>query len=210
MQIMSDPVIRKAVISDIPYLYEICLKTGDSGKDASALYNDPYVVGQFYAAPYLIYPEGVCFVAEHEYRPQGYIVAAPDTAAFRQWMDQVWLPPLRERYPQPFPPEMLRSEMEKNIISTFHHNQFPMLLDDMPWFGDYPAHLHIDLLPQLQGKGCGRLLMNKLCEELARQAIPGVHLGVGFKNQGAIAFYQKTGFTTLQETQWGLMLGKRC
>jgi GNAT superfamily N-acetyltransferase len=207
---MNDPAIRRAVISDIPYLYEICLKTGDSGKDASTLYNDPYVVGQFYAAPYLVYPEGVCYVAEHEFRPQGYIVAAPDTIAFRQWMDNVWLPPLRERYPQPFPPEMVNSEIEKTIISTFHQIQFPMFTDDKPWYKDYPAHLHIDLLPCLQGKGCGRLLVNSLCEELARQGVPGVHLGVGTNNQGAIAFYQKTGFTVLVEAPWILVMGKRC
>jgi ribosomal protein S18 acetylase RimI-like enzyme len=207
---MSDPIIRRAVISDIPYLYEICLKTGDSGKDASALYNDPYVVGQFYAAPYLVYPEGVCFVAEHEYRPQGYIVAAPDTIAFRKWMDIEWLPPLRERYPQSLPPEIIRSDMEKNIISNFHQIQFPMFIDDKPWFNDYPAHLHIDLLPNLQGKGCGRLLVNSLCDELARQGVPGIHLGVGTNNQGAIAFYQKTGFTILVEAPWVLVMGKRC
>jgi GNAT superfamily N-acetyltransferase len=205
---MQDPAIRRAVISDIPYLYEICLKTGNSGKDASALFYDPYVIGQFYAAPYLVFPQSICFVAENEFRPQGYIVAAPDTIAFTQWMDDVWLPPLRERYPQPFPPEIIRSENEKNILSTIHQIQYPMYTEDKPWFRDYPAHLHIDLLPSIQGKGCGRLLMNKLCEELARQGVPGVHLGVSINNQGAIAFYQKTGFTVLQEEEWGLTLGK--
>jgi GNAT superfamily N-acetyltransferase len=207
---MHDPAIRRAVISDIPYLYEICLKTGNSGKDASDLFYDPYVIGQFYAAPYLVFPQSICFVAENEFRPQGYIVAVPDTIAFRQWMDDVWLPPLRKRYPLPFPPERIRSENEKNILSLFHQYQYPVYTDDKPWFRDYPAHLHIDLLPALQGKGCGRLLMNSLCKELAQQGIPGVHLGVNINNRGAIAFYQKTGFTVLQEEQWGLTMGKRC
>jgi GNAT superfamily N-acetyltransferase len=197
-------------MSDIPYLYEICLKTGHSGKDASALFKDPYVIGQFYAAPYLVYPEGIGFVVEYEYRPQGYIVAAPDTATFRQWMDEVWLPPLRERYPEPLLPEIISSENERNIFSNIHQHQHPLYTDDKPWLKDYPAHLHIDLLPSLQGKGCGRLLMNSLCEELSRQGVPGVHLGVGFNNPGAIAFYQKTGFTALEETPWGIMMGKRC
>jgi hypothetical protein len=95
--------IRRAVLSDIPYLYEICLKTGDSSKDATPLFSDPYTIGQYYSAPYLIYPNGICFVAECEYRPQGYIIAVPDTVAFGQWMEEQWLPPIRKRYPETFP-----------------------------------------------------------------------------------------------------------
>jgi ribosomal protein S18 acetylase RimI-like enzyme len=207
---MHDPAIRRATLSDIPYLYEICLKTANAGKDASTIYNDPYVVGQYYAAPYLIFPSGICFVAEYEYRPQGYIVAAPDTIAFNRWMEEAWLPPLRERYPHPIPPEIIRSEDEQNILTFFHRCLHPTYTDDKPWFKHFPAHLHIDLLPGLQGKGCGRALMNTLCEELARLQVPGVHLGVSIKNQGAIAFYQKVGFSILQEEQWGLVMGKQC
>jgi hypothetical protein len=40
---MDKIIIRKAVLSDIPYLYDICLKTGDKGNDASALFYDPYI-----------------------------------------------------------------------------------------------------------------------------------------------------------------------
>ena len=205
---MSDTIIRRATLSDIPYVYEICLKTGDAGKDASALYNDPYIIGQYYAAPYLVFPAGICFIAEHERRPQGYIIAAPDTGDFNRWMEEVWLPPLRKRYPQPFPPEMIRSASEERILNSFHKRHFPVDADDQLLLKDYPAHLHIDLLPSLQGKGMGRALINVLCEELARRGIPGVQLGVGAKNSGAIAFYQKIGFSVLQEEDWGLVMGK--
>ena len=68
---MEEINIRRAVLSDLPYLYEICLKTGDSGNDATEFFLDPFVLGQYYAAPYLLYPAGICFVAEHECRPQG-------------------------------------------------------------------------------------------------------------------------------------------
>jgi ribosomal protein S18 acetylase RimI-like enzyme len=54
----------------------------------------------------------------------------------------------------------------------------------------------------------GRALINILCEELARRGIPGVQLGVGAQNSGAIAFYQKIGFSVLQEEDWGLVMGK--
>jgi GNAT superfamily N-acetyltransferase len=198
--------IRRAVLSDLPYLYEICLKTGASSKDATPFFSDPYTIGHYYAAPYLIYPNGICFVAECEYRPQGYIIAVPDTAAFGQWMEEVWLPPIRKRYPQPFPPS--RSEKEDNIIKLFHKCQFSVDTAAQAWLADYPAHLHIDLLPCIQQKGIGRTLMNSLFAELVQQKVSGLHLGVGSSNTGAIAFYQKTGFSVIEEQKWGLMMGK--
>jgi len=207
---MEKLYIRRAVLSDLPYIYEICLKTGDEGKDASSLFFDQYLLGHYYAAPYLIFQAGICFVAEYEYRPQGYVIAAPDTSVFNQWMEEQWLPPLRKRYWQPFPPEMIRSEKEGRLIELFHKCQFPIDTAVQPWLADYPAHLHIDLLPSLQGKGMGRALMDTLFAELERQRVPGLHLGVGSSNKSAIAFYQKLGFSVLQEQEWGLTMGKLC
>ena len=196
--------IRRAVLSDLPYLYEICLKTGDASKDATDFFSDPYTIGHYYVAPYLLYPEGICFVVEYEYRPQGYIAAVPDTASFRQWMEAQWLPPLRERYPQPFP--LSRSEKEAAIIELFHKQHFPI---DTTWLADYPAHLHIDLLPGIQGKGQGRILMDSLVTELTRKRVPGLYLQVGSSNPGAVAFYRKTGFSVLEEQEWGYTMGKK-
>jgi len=206
---MDELSIRRAVLSDIPYLYEICLKTGENGKDATSLYFDQYLLGHYYAAPYLVFPEGICFVVESEHRPQGYILAAPDTAAFKQWMEEQWLPPLRNRYQKPLPPESIRSEKERHIIELIHTCQFPIDNDSRPWLAEYPAHLHIDLLPSLQGKGMGRSLMNALFSELEKQKVPGLHLGVSASNTGAVAFYRKLGFSVLKEHEWGFTMGKQ-
>jgi len=200
--------IRRAVLSDLPYFYDICLKTGDESKDASALFYDQYLLGHYYAAPYLVYESGICFAVEYEYRPQGYIVAVPDTASFNQWMEEQWLPPIRKRYPRPFPPAL--SKKEKEIIGLIHERKFPVDKSERSWLTDYPAHLHIDLLPCLQGKGQGRVLMDMLFNELAQKKVPGLHLGVGSANTGAIAFYKKMGFSVLKEHDWGLTMGKRC
>jgi len=203
---MEEVKIRKAVLSDIPFLYEICLKTGDSGRDASDIFFDPYLQGSYYAAPYLLFSDGICFIAEYEYRPQGYIIAAPDTTAFDKWMEEEWLPPLRKRYPLPFPPDMIRSENEGRLIETLHRSLFPAE-KTYEWLTEYPAHLHIDLLPAIQGKGIGRKLMDTLFEELKQRGIPGIHLGVGISNIGAIEFYKKTGFSVLQDQPWGFTMG---
>jgi ribosomal protein S18 acetylase RimI-like enzyme len=204
---VEEIVIRRAVLSDLPFFYDICLKTGDESKDASALFFDQYLIGHYYAAPYLVYQSGICFAAEYEYRPQGYIVAVPDTASFKRWMEEQWLPPLRKQYPKPFPPA--RSKKEKEIIGFIHERQFPIDIDERAWLTDYPAHLHIDLLPCIQGKGQGRVLIDKLFNELAKKRVPGLHLGVGSANTGAIAFYKKTGFSVLEEHDWGLTMGAK-
>jgi ribosomal protein S18 acetylase RimI-like enzyme len=198
--------IRTAVASDIPYLYEICLKTADSGKDASALYFDHYLVGQYYAAPYLFYDCPLCFVVEQDGIPRGYIVCAADTTDFNKWMEAEWLPVLRQRYRLPYPEDKTRSPLEAHLVAAIHND----LSEAMPpELADYPAHLHIDLLPSIQGAGWGRKLIETLVAALRERNIPGVHLGVSSTNTGAIAFYRKVGFTVLREDTWGFVLGRR-
>lgn len=203
------PIIRGAHPSDLPYLYGICLKTADSGKDATALYSDPWLVGQYFAAPYLVRDSSLCFVAEEEGIPKGYIVAADDTEAFDSWLDRFWLPPLRARYPLSRLEAHKVSDREENLYRYINRTGPFVTRENSPWLADYPAHLHIDLLPDLQGKGCGRLLMERLFEALAGRGCPGVHLGVDGQNLNAVGFYRKLGFEDLERPEWGFMLGKK-
>ena len=203
---MDKIAIRHAVLTDIPYLYEVCLKTGNEGNDASALFSDPYLIGHYYVAPYLLYQKGFCFIAEYKNRPQGYIVAVPDTVSFRQWMEEYWLPPLRNQYPQPFPYSI--SEKEKKILDLIHLSKYPVDLNSLPWISEFPAHLHIDLLPIIQRKGIGSKLMDNIFNELRKQNIPGIYLNVDLSNPGAISFYQKLGFSVIKKQEWGYTMGK--
>lgn len=199
--------IRKAVSTDIPYLYEICLKTGNTGKDASDHFYDPYLIGSYNVAPYVFFPDGICFVAECQYRPQGYIAAVPDTIAFRQWMDENWLPQLREQLKQPFPKELIRSEKENWIINRVHKKGF-LTTADQPWLIEYPAHLHINLLPNIQRKGIGRKLIDKLFSILNKKCATGIHFNVDLANTGAVDFYKKLGFSIIKDHEWYLTMGK--
>ena len=52
---------------------------------------------------------------------------------------------------------------------------------------DYPSHLHIDLLPEAQGAGFGRVLIETLCGTLARMGSSGVYVGVAATNARALA-----------------------
>ncbi|MDR2783523.1 MAG: GNAT family N-acetyltransferase [Treponema sp.] len=203
---MTAITVRGAELSDLPYFYEICLKTGDAGKDASGLFYDPYILGQYYAAPYLFFERDLCFVAEADGIPQGYVIGAVDTPAFNRWLEFEWLPPLRRRY-RDYPYDKIKTDVEKNSIALFYKKLDSTEETERPVYKTYPAHLHIDLLPSLQGKGQGRTLMETLFAVLAQKNVHGIHLGVSRTNTGALAFYRKMGFTSLQEEDWGLVMG---
>ena len=202
---MNNINIRQVVLSDLPYLYEICLKTGNNGEDASKLFNDPYLIGHYYIAPYIFYPKSICFVAEYEFYPKGYIAAVPDTIKYKQWLEENWLPPLRKQFLQN---NNLYTEKEKNIVDLIHKRQYPMDLTYFSWLGDYPAHLHIDLLPIIQRKGVGIKLMGLIFSKLLEENISGIYLNVDLSNTGAIKFYEKLNFKIIKDQDWYYTMGK--
>jgi ribosomal protein S18 acetylase RimI-like enzyme len=58
----------------------------------------------------------------------------------------------------------------------------------------YPAHLHIDLLPEARGVGAGRRLVELWLDRLRALGVPGCHLETFAENTGALAFFRSVGF----------------
>ncbi|HAZ12610.1 MAG: hypothetical protein A2X86_11570 [Bdellovibrionales bacterium GWA2_49_15] len=58
---------------------------------------------------------------------------------------------------------------------------------------DYPAHLHINMAPNQQGKGLGASLISAYMQELQSHKICGVHLVTGPKARNT-GFYRRQGF----------------
>ena len=75
--------------------------------------------------------------------------------------------------------------------------------------GDFPSHLHIDLLPVAQGRGNGRRLLERLLAVLRADGSPGVHLGVSRRNVRAIGFYRALGFEELVDDDRHVVFGRR-
>ncbi len=73
----------------------------------------------------------------------------------------------------------------------------------------YPSHLHVALLPEVQGHGWGRTLIEWVCEELSLRGSDGVHLGVDEGNHRAIGFYRHLGFTEVHGYEGGVVFGRR-
>jgi ribosomal protein S18 acetylase RimI-like enzyme len=172
-----------------------------NGQDASPAIKDPELIGHSYVGPYAVLEPESCFVAVQGHRVAGYIVATPDSANFHRKCETLWFPVLRTRYPAPSPEDQSPSAM---FTRTLHRGHLPPVSVDLAL---YPASLHIDLLPEAQGRGVGRRLMNHLFERLRMSGVPGVHLYVSRSNPGAIAFYQRIGFELVDESQQALGFG---
>ncbi|MBQ8575910.1 MAG: GNAT family N-acetyltransferase [Clostridia bacterium] len=64
---------------------------------------------------------------------------------------------------------------------------------------EYPAHLHIDILPEYQRMGLGSKLTDALVESLRKKGVKGIMLTVWVHNEKGKKFYDKYGFTLLEE-----------
>ena len=186
--------LRPVEPADLDALYEVCLRTGHAGEDATSRFADPRLLGEVYVGPYLMMPSGIGFTAVENGVPSGYVLAAVDTRRFEAECEAEWWPTLRARHPQPIVDDPATDDAE--VIALIHHPESPP--DEV--VARYPAHLHIDLLPVMQGRGVGREMMSLLLEELRARKVPGVHLGVDARNQRAVGFYEHLGFEHLDDT----------
>lgn len=196
------PHIRAYRSADEPALSSICVATADAGSDATGRLDDDDVWSALFLSPYLHrHPELALVLESDDGRLLGYIVGTDDTAAFEEWFGREWWPRFAERWPTP---AMVRNEQEGMIAYGSSRGQHPA-----PVPAGFPAHLHIDLLPEGQGSGWGRVLIEALCERMSRRAIPGVHASVSLDNLGALGFYPRTGFEPVAEDARSRTFGRR-
>jgi ribosomal protein S18 acetylase RimI-like enzyme len=197
--------IRRARGDDLDALYDICLRTGDSGGDASALYADPSILGDIYAAPYAALEPDLALVAEDEAGVAAYIVGTADTRGFEARCESQWWPGRRALYPDPRDSGASPKAWSLDQWRALQIHR-PSLIPDAI-VAAAPAHLHINLLPRLQGRGVGRALMDAWLTAVAARGAGGAHLGCSAANGRALRFYDAYGFCRLEveghaETVW--------
>ena len=197
---MPDFSIRSYKSADTSAVYEICLKTGNSGQDATHLFSDPLVLGHIYVGPYMEFEPQSVFILEDDQGPCGYIMGVLDSQTYYQWMHSEWLPKIRVNYKKPTGNPNTWDETEKITDLLFHPVAQRLL-------ADYPAHLHIDLLSRAQGKGQGKLLMDRFIGYLKYNKIPGLHLELSSNNDRAFNFYRKYGIEELDRDNESIIMG---
>ena len=202
--------IRPARVDDpdeVDRLYEVCLRTGANGKDASALFHDGRLLGDIFVGPYLALEPRLAWVIAPPGGPAaGFVLGAADTDEFESTAEAAWWPAVRERHglvARGDEGDLLPGEAaaRKSILQP---PRTPAAVT-----ADYPAHLHIDLLPEAQGGGNGRRMIDTLLGALRARNVRGLHLGVGKGNTAAIGFYRHLGFEELSDEGTFLRMGMR-
>jgi ribosomal protein S18 acetylase RimI-like enzyme len=194
--------IRRAEPGDADALYEICLRTADAGVDATALYSDRRLPGFIWAAAYGTLEPDFSFVLTDGDRVLGYVLATPDTAAFEDRLRREWWPKIRAELVG-FKPVTSHDEMALSRINTPERR-------DPAQLAEYPAHLHINILPEAQSGGWGRRMIETELDALRRAGVKAVQLGVAPTNDRAKGFYEHLGFVDISQpghVTYGMKLG---
>ena len=181
------PTIRAYRPTDLDSVYDICVRTADAGGDARGRYSSDRLVGDIFAAPYVVLePEHAHLLDDGHGRAVGYILGTADTPTFVRRYREEWLPRTADRYTGDDP-------RDRDFLELHHHPERMLV----PELAGHPAHLHIDLLPEWQGRGFGRGLMAAFLAGLREAGVARVHLGMNPANTAARAFYARLGFTDI-------------
>jgi GNAT superfamily N-acetyltransferase len=200
----ASPVIRPYHERDLAAVYAICVQTADAGQDARGQYRSDDLMPDLFAGPYVFLEPRLAFVLDDGRQPVGYVLGTAETAAFARAYRERWIPRLAGRYPVPPRPPVTPEDQ----LLDLHYRPERLL---WPGLLEYPAHLHIDLLPAFQGAGYGRRLIETFFAAASGAGAPGVHVCVVAGNVKAIGFYRRLGFGTLMVDEPGgvVYLGRK-
>jgi ribosomal protein S18 acetylase RimI-like enzyme len=187
---VGSPYIRPFEPRDREAVADICVRTAQHGEDARGHLASPELYAEIWALPYVDLAPELAFVldaGDGSHRAIGYVLGVEDTASFRERAEREWFPAARARHPR----RPAEDPRDLWLLEILHGEPEPV----PPWLEPFPAHLHVDLLPEAQGGGWGRRLLETLFEALRERGVPGVHLGASDKNERAISFYEHLGMT---------------
>ena len=68
-------------------------------------------------------------------------------------------------------------------------------------YREYPAHLHMNILPEYQKRGVGSMLLHTFEDHMCDKKVSGIHMWTSNKNLKAIPFYRKHGYEIIYERE---------
>ena len=190
---MGIVTLRDLRPEDLSALYAISLATGDAGKNASHLHQDPNLVGHIYSAPYALLCPELALVAADDVGVVGYVVGVADTALWEARLEREWWPALRREYADPSaisPREWTADQLR--AFQIHHPRPTPAAV-----VAAYPAHIHLNLLERAQRQGVGSSLLEAWLALPACREISAAHVGVSRANAGGLGFWASQGFEAL-------------
>ena len=132
-----------------------------------------------------------CFVVDDDGRAVGFIISAESFEPYKK--------ALHEEYCEKVKP-LGEERYNWSKASTEIHEKFK---------DEYPAHFHINILPEYQRVGAGGKLINTLFEHYKNKGVKGVMLCCSAANDVGLGFYKKYGFKVLEETKDDVAFGMK-
>ena len=180
--------IRPFVRGDAPAIREICVATGRLRPSQAP---EPWIFARYWTDYYIRFEPSHLLVAAQGDRVVGYLSSSYDTKGFRKCMRRRILPSLLLRSvltgAVAHPPS--RNFLVKRVSAWAEHESDPPGLLEK-----FPAHIHIDILKEAQGKGGGTALMERFLAQAREARVPGVHAETLAGNMQGCRFFVKAGF----------------
>ncbi|TAL31967.1 MAG: GNAT family N-acetyltransferase [Spirochaetes bacterium] len=189
--------------TDACAIEDICYRTGHNGEDltGTGLFGDRHLFAMIFALHYVRYEPEHCFVAREEGsgRVTGYILGTDTTARQEKRFSRHMAPRIALRallYSSWRYPGTLRTVLHFKRYGDA--NPLPARIR-----GEYPAHLHINMLPGFQSKGAGSALIVRFEEHMRARGVNGIHLVTSEANVRAVPFYLKHGYSVAERLSPG-------
>lgn len=181
----NDVLIRLYQEEDRKQVQSICIATGFE----QALHNKQlqHMLLTAFCNYYIDYEPNNCFVAFDGVKAAGYILCAEDS--------RIWADSFQNNY---------ISKEQDSGSNNFYQG---LLITPLKYAEEYPAHLHIDILPEYQRMGIGFKLMDMLISHLQAKEVPRLMLSVASDNIKGVRFYEKYGFTVLEKGENEIAMG---
>jgi len=180
--------IRAYRAADRSAVRAIAFATGFMGDRVDWLWGDPESFADLFTKYYTDHEPESLLIAEHTGTVVGYLSGSVDsTVSGGTAQREITRLLLRGALVRP----SVASFFWRSIADLARDRGAPedVLRDDR-----WPAHLHINLLPEGRGQGLGRQLMEQWLKRLRQLESSGVHLGTFSENTRALRFFEACGF----------------
>jgi GNAT superfamily N-acetyltransferase len=186
---VTEAEVRRFAEADRAQLLALSGRAGEGAPTAS-LWGHEESEAAVYLTPYLDHEPDSVFVAVVDGEPAGYLAGSLGTAVPSESarMDRA----IREHrlFLRRGPALFFARSLLDMAGAALRRQPTAGELDDPRW----PAHLHINLVPQARGTGAAAALMERWFDRLRDTDTPGCYLQTLVENARAVRFFERTGF----------------
>ena len=190
--------IRLYQPSDLSSVRAICCDTADRGNPIDSLFPDREVFADLLMRYYTVYEPHALWVAQEEGgQVVGYLTGCLNNYRYGRLM--MW------------------SVIPRTVVKAIRHGALRSLLTwrwaRAGWstwlrqkhragisLSNYPAHLHVNLLPDFRGQHIGQALVLRFLQQAHEVGVGGVHAAVRGDNLSSCRFFERLGFSEVGRT----------